>query len=203
MFAFEVASMKVRNHSAYIAKISLLSAIAAVMLLIETPLPFMPAFLKLDLSEIPALLGAFSLGPLAAVYICLIKNMLHVSSSQTGGVGELANFLIGSAFVIPAGLLYKRMKSRRGALIGLTAGIVFMTIVASLLNYWVLIPLYLIILGIPQEAIIAMGHSANSLIVDLPTFIAYGIVPFNLVKGILLALITMVIYKRVSAILHR
>jgi riboflavin transporter FmnP len=170
---------------------------------VETPLPLLPSFLKLDFSEIPALLAAFSLGPVASIYVGLVKNLLHVPSTQTAGVGEMANFLIGCAFSVPAGLIYDKKKTRQSAAVALLAGGFTMTITAALLNYWLLIPLYLVVLGIPQEAIIAMGHSANRQIINLPTFIAYGIVPFNLIKAMMLSITTLVIYKRVSPILHK
>ncbi|KYZ74991.1 hypothetical protein AXX12_15540 [Anaerosporomusa subterranea] len=193
----------VQNKGRYIAKISLLSAIAAVVMFIETPLPLLPSFLKLDFSEIPALVAAFSLGPVAAIYVGLVKNLLHLPSTQTAGVGEMANFLIGCAFTVPAGLIYDKEKTRQSAAVALLVGGLVMTLIASMLNYWVLIPLYLLVLGIPHEAILAMGHAANPRIVDLPTFVAYGIVPFNLVKATVLSIATMVIYKRVSPILNK
>lgn len=195
--------MKVTGKSAYIAKISLLAAISVLLMFVETPLPLFPPFLKLDVSEIPALLAAFSMGPLAAVYVCLVKNALHLPYSQTAGVGELANFLVGAAFVVPAGIVYAKNKTQRFALFGLLAGGLSMTAAAAVLNYWVLIPLYLKVLGIPQTKIIAWGHSANARIIDLPTFIAFGIVPFNIIKSILLSFAALIVYKRVSPVLHR
>lgn len=171
-------------------------------MLFETPLPLLPWFLKLDFSEIPALLGAFALGPMVGVYISLIKNLLHLPYSQTAGIGEAANFLVGIAFIIPAGSLYKSNKTKQGAILGLATGILCMTLTATALNYWVLIPLYLAVLHIPQDVIVAMGQAANSRIVDLPTFVAFGVAPFNLIKGGILSAVTLLIYKRVSPILH-
>lgn len=199
----KVKPERTMSKGRYIAKSSLLSAIAAVLMFVATPLPILPAFLKLDFSEIPALLAAFSLGPSAGIYVCLVKNLLHLPSTQTAGVGELANFLIGCSLTIPAGVLYRQEKTRQSAVFALIAGGISMTVVASLLNYWLLIPLYLIVLGIPQEAIIAMGHAANTRIVDLPTFIAFGVVPFNLIKATLLSFAMVIVYKRLSPILHK
>lgn len=191
------------GNTGYLAKVSLLAAIAAVIMFIETPLPLFPAFLKLDFSELPALIAAFSLGPAASVYVGLIKNLLHLPSTQTGGVGEAANFLVGCAFTVPAGWIYSRNKTRQNAAAALLAGGLTMTLAASLLNYWLLIPLYLLVLGIPDTAIVAMGHAANSHIIDLPTFVAYGIVPFNLIKASVLSGAVLLIYKRVSPLLHK
>lgn len=192
-----------RSNVRYLAKISLLAAIAAIIMFIETPLPFLPAFLKLDFSELPALLAAFSLGPAASVYVGLIKNLLHLPSTQTGGVGEMANFLIGCAFTVPAGWIYAQNKTRQNAAAALLAGGLAMTLAASLLNYWLLIPLYLLVLGIPHTAIIALGHAANPQIIDLPTFVAYGIIPFNLIKAAMLSGVVLLVYKRVSPLLHK
>ncbi|MDU4960514.1 MAG: ECF transporter S component [Sporomusaceae bacterium] len=191
------------GNTGYLAKVSLLAAIAAVIMFIETPLPLFPAFLKLDFSELPALIAAFSLGPAASVYVGLIKNLLHLPSTQTGGVGEAANFLVGCAFAVPAGWIYGRNKTRQNAATALLAGGLTMTLAASLLNYWLLIPLYLLVLGIPDTAIVAMGHAANSHIIDLPTFVAYGIVPFNLIKASVLSGAVLLIYKRVLPLLHK
>jgi riboflavin transporter FmnP len=162
----------------------------------------MPPFLKIDFSEIPVLLGTFALGPLAGVVIELIKNLLHLTVSTTAGIGDLANFIVGCAYIIPAGLIYKRMKSRNGALIGLLTGVISMTLVASIANYYIFIPLYGIVLKFPVDAIIGMGNSVNGLIVSLKSLIAFGIAPFNIIKGIVISAVVLAIYKKVSPLLH-
>lgn len=186
-----------------ITKISILSAVAALLMYIETPLPLAPVFLKMDVSEIPVLLGAFSLGPSAGIIIELIKNLIHLLSTQTFGVGEMANFIVGSSMILPAGIIYKKYKSRQGAFIGLLTGIISMVLCAAFFNYYILIPLYETAFGIQMRQIILLGSKANENIVDLKSLIIYGIMPFNFIKGIVISLVTLLIYKKVSPILHK
>ena len=186
----------------YMSRTAVLASAAAILMFMDFPVFFMPAFLKMDLSEIPAIIGAFSLGPLAGFWVMLVKNMLHLANSQTAGVGELANFLVGTAMVMPAGIIYRYCKNRKGAVLALAAGTLSMTLAASILNYWVLIPLYQTVLNFPGEVIVGMGHAVNPRIIDLRTFILFAIIPFNLLKGLLASLITMLIYKKVSYLLH-
>lgn len=185
-----------------IVKVGILSALAAIIAVFEFMLPLLPPFLKLDFSEIPALLAAFSLGPASAALVELIKNLLHLFTTQTMGIGELANFLVGISYVIPVGIIYKYNKSRKGALTGLTAGTASMVAFASIFNYFILLPLYAKVLGFPTDAVVKMGTEINKHIVDVKTLIALGIVPFNLVKGVIISILVLLIYKRVSPILH-
>lgn len=187
---------------AYTTRIAILASAAAILMVLELPVIFMPGFLKLDFSEIPAIIGGFALGPLAGCLIVLLKNLIHVSSTQTAGIGEMANFLVGTFQVVPAALVYKLRKNRTGAIAGLVAGTLSMTLAAAVLNYWVLIPLYQVALKFPPEAIVNMGRAANPLIIDLKTFIVFAIVPFNLFKGIIVSVITLMVYKKVSPVLH-
>jgi len=200
-----------RDKAKFIAKVGVLSALAAAIMFIETPLPFMPPFLKLDLSEIIALLGAFALGPLAGMTIELIKNLVHLPFTITGGVGELANFIVGCALVVPAAWIYKRNKTIKTAIKGLVIGSLCMVVLASLVNYFVMIPLYVEIFAKrfsitadqSLQNIIQMSAEENQGIADLNTLILFGIVPFNIIKVIIVSLLTFVTYKRVSPLLHR
>ncbi|MHB8962633.1 MAG: ECF transporter S component [Saccharofermentanales bacterium] len=192
---------KQRNN--WIAKSGILAAAAIVLMFIETPLPLMPGFLKFDLSEVPVLLAAFALGPISAVIVELIKNLVHMPFTQTGGVGEIANFFIGSAFVVPAAIIYRRHKSKSGAILGMAAGVLFMTLFASVVNYYIMIPFYVKVMGFPMEAIIGMTNEVgNNLVTDLKTLIVFVFVPFNLFKGFIVSLIVGLIYKRISRFLH-
>ncbi|HWR44823.1 ECF transporter S component [Sporomusa sp.] len=190
------------TNLAYTTRIAILASAAAILMVLELPVIFMPGFLKLDFSEIPAIIGAFALGPLAGCLIVLLKNLIHLSSTQTAGIGEMANFFVGTFLVVPAAFIYKGKKNRTGAIIALTVGTMSMTLAAAALNYWVLIPLYQAALHLPPEAIVSMGRLANPLIIDLKTFIVFAIVPFNLFKGIVVSAITMLVYKKVSPVLH-
>lgn len=199
-------SLKIKDNYIlkYGIKISILSALSIIVMLFEIPLFFAPPFYKLDLSEIFILLGGFSMGPLAAVLIEFFKILLNliINGTSTAFVGELANFITGCALVLPASIIYKRNKSIKSAIIGLTAGTLSITLAGSILNYFVLIPAYSSLYHLPLENIIAMGTAANPLISDLKTLIAFAVVPFNLLKGLVGSSICMLIYKRVSKLLH-
>lgn len=187
-----------------IAKIGILGAVAAVIHLIDFPLFFAPDFYKLDFSEVPVLIGAFSLGPIPGAIIELIKILvkLMLKGTTTAFVGDFANFLIGCSLVLPAAIIYKRKKSFKTAIIGLVIGTIILTIVGALMNYYVLIPFYAST-GFPIDKIIAMGTAVNKNIFSLWTLVLYAVVPFNIVKGILVSIITMLIYKKLSPLLHR
>ncbi len=188
-----------------IAKIAILGAIAAILMLIEFPLPFAPSFYKFDFSEVAVLIGGFAMGPAAGALIEAVKIILNFlfNGTITMGVGELANFLIGCALVVPASMIYKRNKSRKSALIGMVVGTLCMTLVGVVLNYFVLIPAYVALAGFPMEAIIGMGAAINSHINSVLTLVLICVTPFNLVKGIVVSAITFVLYKHVSVLLHR
>ncbi len=193
-----------RNTTRWVAKTGILAAVAIVLMYIEFMLPLMPSFLKIDFSEVAVLLAAFTLGPSTAILIELIKNVAHLPTSQTLYVGELANFVIGSLFVGTAGLIYKRNKTRQGAIIALAAGVVAMTVGASAINYFFMLPFYIQVMQFPLDAIIGMTQAVgNTLVTSLETLILYVFVPFNLFKGIVVSLIVGLLYKRLSPILHR
>jgi riboflavin transporter FmnP len=184
-------------------KISMLSVIAFLLMFIELATPFFPPFLKFDISDIPALIGAFALGPVAGVAIELLKNILHgIFVGGTAFIGEFANFLVGSVFVFSAGLFYSKNKNRKTAVVAMALGTILMTIAASVLNYYVLLPLYEKVLNFPVTAVVGMGMKINPSIKDLKTFIIWAIMPFNLIKGIIICFITLPIYKRVSGLIH-
>lgn len=185
-------------------KISLLSVIAFLLMYIELPIPIFPEFLKIDISDLPALIGSFALGPIVGVSIELVKNILHlIFKGGTAGIGEFANFVVGAVLVFTAGFFYKGDKSKFGAVKSLIVGTVFMSITASLLNYFVLLPLYEAVLKFPIAAVVGMGNKLNSNIKDLNTFIIWAILPFNILKGVVVSAITLGLYKSVSPLLHK
>ena len=189
-----------------IVQIGMLSAIATVLMLFEIPLPFMaPSFYELDFSEVPVLIGCFAMGPIAGVLIELVKILLNlvINGTITAGVGEAANVLIGCAFILPAGMIYKHRKSRKTAIIGMAAGTVTMTILGCFLNAYVLLPAYASAFGWPLTSIIEMGSAINPVVKSLPTFVILMVAPFNILKGVVVSLITFLLYKYISPILHR
>lgn len=184
-------------------QIGLLSAAAIVLMLFEIPLWFAPPFYKIDFSEVPVIIGALALGPVAGMIIELIKIMLNflIDGTITAGVGELANFLIGCSLVVPAAIIYKKNKTRKSALIGLAVGTVFMTALGCVLNAYLLLPAYATAFQWDIEKLIAMGTAVNPNINGMWSFIFLAVAPFNFLKGVLVSLVTLVIYKRISIIL--
>ena len=178
---------------------AMLAAVSFVLQFLELPMPLSPAFARFDFSDLPALIGAFAYGPLWGVVIELIKNLLHLMRSATGGVGELANFLMGAALVLPAGLIYKRHKSRKRALIGCVAGSLCMGVMAALMNYFVLLPLFQMFM--PMEEMIAAFESVIPFIDSRLDVVLWNALPMNILKGAVISLITMLLYKRLSPIL--
>lgn len=185
-----------------IVQIGMLSAIATVLMLFEIPLPFAPSFYEIDLSEVPVLVGCFVMGPFAGATIEFVKILLNfvVNGTQTAGVGEVANLLIGCAFCIPAGLIYKRNRTRKNALAGMAVGTIFMTVAGCLLNAYILLPTYAAAFGMPLDALVDMGAAVNKGIHDLSTFVFFVVAPFNLLKGVLVSVVVLLIYKKISPI---
>ncbi|KYH29348.1 MULTISPECIES: ECF transporter S component [Clostridium] len=187
-----------------IIKISLLSVMAFILMFFEIPLPIFPSFLKIDLSDLPALFGAFALGPAAGIGIELLKNILHIvfKGTQTGFVGELANFAVGATLAVTAGTIYRANKSKKTAILGLVVGSIVMSVVAAVLNYTVLLPLYAKVYKAPIDAFVAMGATVNPNIKTVKDLVMWSIFPFNLLKGVVVSAVTVPLYKRVSPILH-
>jgi riboflavin transporter FmnP len=181
----------------------MLSAVAVVLMLFEIPLWFAPFFYELDFSEVPVLIGAFALGPVAGIIIELVKVLLNlvINGTDTVGIGELANFMIGCSMVVPAALIYQKKKSRKSAIIGLLTGTAIMTAIGSVLNAFVLLPVYAYFYGAPLDSLIQMGTEVNPGIQNLSTFVLFAVVPFNLFKGTVVSIITILLYKRLSIII--
>lgn len=184
-------------------QIGMLGAVSVVLMMFEIPLWFAPSFYKLDFSEVPVLIGTFAMGPLAGAAIEFIKILLHLlfKGTTTAGVGDFANFLIGCALVVPAGILYQRKKTRKNAVLGLILGTAIMVVIGSALNALVLLPTYAKAFGMPMDALVGMGSAINPAITNVTTFAMFAVAPFNLLKGVTVSVITMVLYKYVSPLL--
>ena len=183
-----------------IARVGVLGAIAALLFLIPG-IPIVPPIYKLDFSTVPVLLGGFSLGPVPGLLILLIKDLVGLTNSSSMGVGELADFLASAAMMLTAVAIYRRHHSRRGALIGLIAGTAVMTAAAALINYYIVIPVYVAAMNMPAEAIVSMIGKVIPAVDSLPKLIAFATTPFNLLKGVVLSVITFLLYKRLSPLL--
>lgn len=184
--------------------VGMLASISVILMLFEFPLPFIaPGFYELDFSEVPILIGAFALGPTAGVLTELVKILLNlvINGTDTAFVGEFANFVMGCAFVVPASLIYKAKKSRKRAVLGLVSGTATMSAAAFFINALVLLPAYSKAFGMPMEVFIEMGTAINPAINGVWTFVLLAVVPFNIIKGILVSVITILLYKHISPVL--
>lgn len=188
-----------RVNVRYLTVTAMLSAIAYILMFLDFSVPFMPGFIKMDLSELPALIGSFAMGPLCGVVVCLIKNVLHLFITTTGGVGELSNFILGVAFVLPAGLIYKHKKTRRTALIGSIAGALFMGIFSVVSNYFLVYPVYYNFM--PQDVILAAYQAILPSVKNILQCLICFNMPFTIVKGLFSVVITFLTYKHISPIL--
>lgn len=185
--------------------IGMLAAIAVILMLFEFPIPFLaPGFYKLDLSELPVLIGTFAMGPVAGIAIEFVKILLNllINGTTTAYVGELGNFIVGCAFLIPAGIIYWRKKTFKRAVIALVVGGLTMVVAGSLMNAYVLLPLYASAFGGMQN-IIAAGTAVNGHITSVATFVLLAVAPFNLVKAVLVSVLTLLLYKRISVLLKK
>ena len=192
------------NKTRKLVEIGMLGAIATVLMLFEFPIPFIaPPFYELDFSEVPVLVGAFALGPVAGATIELVKILINllINGTATAFVGEIGNYLLGCSFIIPAALIYKKKKSKKTALAAMIVGTIFMTVFGCVLNAYVLLPTYAAAFGMPIDAIIGMGSAINGNINDVMTFVIIAVAPFNIIKGLVVSVITLLIYKHISPIL--
>ena len=183
----------------YMTRIAILGALSAILVMIEVPVI---AFYKLDVSTLPALLGAFSMGPMAGLAILVIKNVFGLFHSTSMYVGELADFIMGAAYILPAALIYRFRKTRKNALIGVIVGTVAMIVVSVLVNWKIMIPFYMNAFGMPMEKIIGMAQSAMPFVDTEWELLMYVTAPFNLLKGVVLSALTFLLYKRLSPLLH-
>lgn len=183
--------------------IALLSAIAFLIMYIAFPLPLMPTFLTIDLSDIPAIIGTILFGPLSGIIIEALKNLLHYATTGGIPIGELANFVAGSVLIIVGSLIFRKRQTTRSLLIGLSLGTLMMAIIMSFVNYYVIYPAYAVFMGFPIDQQIQLAQAANHSIHDLMTLIILAVLPFNIIKGAILILIAVPIWLRLRTRLVR
>lgn len=182
---------------------AMLSAVSAVLMFIEISIPIMPSFIKLDISELPALLASFSLGPVYGVIVCLVKNLVSLTHTTSSGVGELCNFLLGAVFVFTTGMVYSKMKNRKGALIGSLIGAFVMAAMSLPINYFVTYPFYLKLYYMTAEQMVGLYQVILPSVKSLLDCLLIFNTPFTFVKGLIDVGLTFLIYKRLSPILHK
>lgn len=181
---------------------AILGAVGFVLMFLEFGVPIMPSFIKFDFSELPALIASFAFGPIYGVVVCFLKNALHLLVTSTAGVGELANFLMGIFFVVPAGLIYRLKKNRASALIGSLLGAVIMGLACVLINYFLVYPIYYQIM-IPEQVILSAYQAILPGVDSIWKSLLIFNLPFTAVKGLADALICFLVYKKLSPILKK
>lgn len=196
---------KTFSSTHYISYVAIFACMAGVLMTIEIPLFFTPGFYKLDISEIPVLICTFYLGPVAGVTAELLKVLIKllIKGTSTAFVGDFANFFVGCAFVLPASVIYHAKPGKKMALIGMAVGTLTMTVLGSAFNAIYLLPKFAVLYGMPLDAIIAIGTGVNKAITSVGTLVLFAVVPFNLLKGVLDSVLTFLLYKRISPILHK
>ena len=186
-----------------VAMIGMFSAIAGILMILEIPMPFAPAFYKIDASELPVLICGFAFGPVAGVLTEFVKIIikLFIKPTSTAFVGELANFCVGCSMILTATIIYHAKKKKVTAIVGCVAGTIVMTIFGTLFNAVYLLPTFAVMYGMPLDALIGMGTALNANVTDVFTFVAFCVAPLNLIKGGAVSLSTFALYKPLSPIL--
>ncbi|MCD8013445.1 MAG: ECF transporter S component [Lachnospiraceae bacterium] len=193
------------SKTRYITICGMLGAIAMILHILDFPLIMIaPSFYKLDFSEIPVMIGAFCLGPVGGVVIELVKILLKliIKGTSTAFVGDLANFVVGCSFVVPAAIVYHLKKTRTMAVIGLVTGAVVLVVFGTMFNAIYLLPAFASLYGMPLDSIIGMGSAVNGSVNNVTTFVIFCVAPLNLIKGICISVPTMLLYKRISVVLR-
>ena len=186
-----------------IVKIGALGALGFLLMeLFQIPMPFAPAFMKVDFGDVPGLIGGFAMGPVAGFLIQLVKNILKLFTSETVGVGELSNLIVGSTFVLVSSIIYRRSHNKKGAIVGLIVGSLAMSCIAVLSNTFFIFPAYAAAIKLDLDVLATQIGAANGLVSNYMTLMLFSVFPFNLVKTLLESVVTLLLYKRISPILH-
>ena len=196
----ESQSQKRTNHIRKMVMTALMAALSSVLMFFSFNVPLMPSFIKMDLSELPALIAAFAMGPLSGAAVCLVKNLVNLFFTTTGGVGELSNFLLGVFFVVPAGIIYRLRPRLSGAVIGSVTGALLMAVLSVFSNYYVVYPIYTTFL--PMDAIIGMYQAINPSVKNLWQCLIVFNMPFTFIKGMVSAVITMAVYRKITPLIN-
>lgn len=194
--------MKNRRSVLALTTTAMLGAVAAILMMLEFSTPFMPGFIKFDFSELPGVFAAIAISPISGVIVCLIKNAVHLVVTTTGGIGEVANFILGAAFVLTAGYTFRFLKDKKLSLVvsGVTGSLV-MAIVSLPVNYFITYPVYSKML--PIDAIIGMYAELNPSVDSLFDALLLFNVPFNFIKGVICVVIAALLYKSIKPLFKK
>lgn len=195
--------MQKKFNARKLAVTAVMGAVAAVLMFLSFSVPVIPSFIKLDFSELPALIAAFSMGPLSGAAVCFVKNLVNVLFTSTAGAGELCNFLMGVTFVVPAGLIYKKQKNLKGAVIGSLVGAAVMAVCSLPINYFISYPAYSLFYGLTTDIILGMYRAINPNVGSLFDALLWFNAPFTFVKGLCDVILTFLVYKRLSPVIKK
>ena len=191
------------SRTRVLAATGLMAAFSAILMQFQLSIPLLPNFLKLDVSDFPALMAGYAYGPMSGVWVCLVKNIVHLTLTTTGGVGELSNFILGVCFVVPASLIYNiGKKTKKSAFVGAIVGTVFMSVTSIFTNFYIVYPLYYYVMGLSTEQLMHMYQSKLPSVQDLWQALAIFNLPLTLAKGAICTAITFLLYKYISPVLH-
>ena len=193
------AKKPIKSNIPKMAIVGVLSAIAYILMFMEFSVPLMPVFIKMDLSDFPALIGSLAVGPVGGIIIALIKNLLHLTVTSTGCVGELSNFILNAVFILPAGLLYKKKKSKKSACGGAILGAVLMAVVSIVSNYFVVYPVYYNFM--PADTILAAYQAIFPGVKSILQSLIVFNMPFTFIKAMISVVITFLVYNHLVPIL--
>lgn len=195
--------MKKNVNVRKLTTIAMLTAVGVILQYLEISIPLVPSFIKLDFSDLPELIGAIVCGPWAGVCICFMRNMIHAIVSQSGGIGELSNFILGAFFALTAGCIYKKIPNVKGVVIGGIAGAAVMGFISLPSNYFIIYPLYYNVMGMPQEAILGMYQLIRPSTETIAEALLVFNVPFTAVKGLICTAFTTVVYKPLNKVINK
>lgn len=193
-------SLKSSRTTFYVSRVAMLSAIAGMLMIFDFPIPIFPGFYKFDFSYFPVVISTFSMGPVAGAITAIIKNIIAFliagTFTDSAGIGALADLLIGLSFIVPAGLIYRKMHTKKGAIVSMAVSLVVVSAFSCLFNYFFLIPAYSNFFGL--EAVLKMAQAATESITDVKGIIVLGTLPFNFLKWLVISILTIVTYKPLS-----
>lgn len=201
----EIMQKKEKRSLKRMALIAMLGALSGVLMLFKLNIPFMPPFYTLDVGDLPALFGGFLMGPVAGLFIILLKLLIKLvqQGSDSLLVGELSNFVCSVSFVLPAAIIYRKNRSKTGAVRGMIAGGIIMTVVGMISNAYVMLPLYAAVYGLSMDKIVDMCHALNPAIDSVASLIMFGTLPFNVLKAAVVSVLTFLVYKKAAVALRR